>query len=213
MQSILIKTVVVNLRKVEWISFQPNFYIVFQTGILENAPKTFLANSANIPLEQKPNLQKKIIKEYPNISIIDISRVLTTLLELAARVTWIILALTSFFLLTAVLIISFIIHSESKKRSWEVSLLKNLGYNNNRLVLNNLSEFFLLGFSACLSGIFLSYFCHYFINKYLFESLGNFSLSVALQLLLVTCFILFSVNIFSVYQILRQKIIYLLRTS
>ena len=35
---------VINLRKVRWTSFQPNFFVVLQPGLLEDAPRTYLAS-------------------------------------------------------------------------------------------------------------------------------------------------------------------------
>ena len=35
---------VINTRKVRWSSFQPNFFILFQPGLLEEAPRTHLAS-------------------------------------------------------------------------------------------------------------------------------------------------------------------------
>ncbi|MGD9731586.1 MAG: ABC transporter permease, partial [Desulfamplus sp.] len=43
-QGMELKGRVVNLRKVKWNSFQPNFFILFQKGVLDDAPKTFLAS-------------------------------------------------------------------------------------------------------------------------------------------------------------------------
>ena len=38
-----ISAVVVNIRRVKWTSFQPNFFVQMQPGVLEQAPKTFIA--------------------------------------------------------------------------------------------------------------------------------------------------------------------------
>ena len=35
---------VINLRRVKWNSFQPNFFILFQSGVLDEAPATYLAS-------------------------------------------------------------------------------------------------------------------------------------------------------------------------
>jgi putative ABC transport system permease protein len=39
-QGVEIKGKVVNFRKIKWASFQPNFFISFAAGVLDDAPKT-----------------------------------------------------------------------------------------------------------------------------------------------------------------------------
>ena len=44
---------IVNLRKVRWNSFQPNFFMLVQTGVLDEAPKTYLASVSRVEKEKK----------------------------------------------------------------------------------------------------------------------------------------------------------------
>ena len=51
---------VINLRKVRWSSFLPNFFILFPNGVINDAPKTFLfAISSN-----QKNLRRKFLKSF-----------------------------------------------------------------------------------------------------------------------------------------------------
>mgnify|MGYP006982487196 FL=1 len=43
-QEVVVEAIVINLRRVQWNSFQPNFFILFQPGVLEDAPGTFLGS-------------------------------------------------------------------------------------------------------------------------------------------------------------------------
>src|SRR5690606_14089699 len=70
---------VVNLRKVRWTSFQPNFFVQFNEGVLEEAPKTFLAALSGLSTEQKASIQNTIVDRLPNISLIDVSRIIERL--------------------------------------------------------------------------------------------------------------------------------------
>src|SRR5690606_32005397 len=42
-QGVEIEGQIINLRRVKWTSFQPNFFILVQNGVLNEAPKTFIA--------------------------------------------------------------------------------------------------------------------------------------------------------------------------
>jgi putative ABC transport system permease protein len=43
-QGLEVKGRIVNFRSVQWTSFQPNFFIIMQSGFLEEAPKTFIGS-------------------------------------------------------------------------------------------------------------------------------------------------------------------------
>ena len=55
-QSVPISGKVVNFRKVNWNSFQPNFFISFQPGVLEEAPKVFIAALSNVSKTERLGL-------------------------------------------------------------------------------------------------------------------------------------------------------------
>ena len=44
---------VVNIRRVRWTSFQPNFFVQMQPGVLDQAPKTFIATLNDLDAEKK----------------------------------------------------------------------------------------------------------------------------------------------------------------
>src|SRR6185436_1881049 len=41
-QGVMIETRIASLRKVKWARFEPNFFVVFEPGVLDNAPQTFV---------------------------------------------------------------------------------------------------------------------------------------------------------------------------
>ena len=53
-----IDAVVVNLRRVKWTSFQPNFFVQMQPGVLDQAPKTFLGTLHHLSDNKKQRVQK-----------------------------------------------------------------------------------------------------------------------------------------------------------
>ncbi len=76
----MIKSKIINLRRVFWNSFRPNFFVLFPPGILEDAPKSFVAVSSSLAQEQKKSLLLLLEKDWPNLSYVDISEVLEKLL-------------------------------------------------------------------------------------------------------------------------------------
>ena len=61
---------VVNIRRVRWTSFQPNFFVQMQPGVLEQAPKTFIATIDKLSVEEKQVIQDVLVQKFPTISIL-----------------------------------------------------------------------------------------------------------------------------------------------
>ena len=77
-QGISLKGRVKNLRKVRWNSFQPNFFLLFQNGVLNEAPKTYLGAISNVPPDQRTILKNTLVDRFPNISVIDVTQTAST---------------------------------------------------------------------------------------------------------------------------------------
>ena len=82
-----ISAVVVNIRRVKWTSFQPNFFVQMQPGVLEQAPKTFIATLNDLNLEEKERLQNLIVDKFPTISILDVERTGKKILSIVEQMT------------------------------------------------------------------------------------------------------------------------------
>ena len=52
-QNVEIEGKVVNLRRVKWSNFEPNFFVVFEEGLLSDAPKTYVSSLHNVPSKKK----------------------------------------------------------------------------------------------------------------------------------------------------------------
>ena len=71
-----VEGIVSNFRRVKWTSFDPNFFILFSPGVLEEAPKTYLASLKVSSLEEKEKIYRLISSQLPMVSLIDISEII-----------------------------------------------------------------------------------------------------------------------------------------
>lgn len=85
-QGLPIEGRIVNLRRVRWTDFNPNFFILFQPGVLDDAPKTYLANVMIQGEDAKVRLQYDLIRQFPDLSVIDIGRTVAKVLDVATSV-------------------------------------------------------------------------------------------------------------------------------
>ena len=70
---------VTSVRKVEWSDARSGgFMFVFRPGVLEQAPKTFIA-AARAPTEAQARgrLQRDLVARFPNVSVIDVREIAT----------------------------------------------------------------------------------------------------------------------------------------
>lgn len=119
--------VVTSLRSVKWTSFEPNFFILFQPGLLEDAPKTYLASFKVKTLEEKRAIFSKIALNFPNVSVLEVSEILkkiTTIFDLMAVAIKFIAFLSLFVAIVVLVAVSFN-HLDLRKR--EMTLYTMLG--------------------------------------------------------------------------------------
>ncbi|MFA6238624.1 MAG: FtsX-like permease family protein [Bacteriovorax sp.] len=119
--------IVRSFRSVKWTSFEPNFFILFQPGILEDAPKTYLASFKVRSLEEKRAIFSKIAQKFPNVSVLEVSEILkkvTAIFDLMALAIKFIANLSLFVALVVLIAVSFN-HLDLKKR--EMTLYTMLG--------------------------------------------------------------------------------------
>jgi len=81
-QGSLISTVVGSFRKVDWNRIQTNFLVVFPTGVLEDAPQFHVLLTRIPDKESSARFQQQMVKQFPNVSIIDLSLVLSIVVSL-----------------------------------------------------------------------------------------------------------------------------------
>lgn len=155
-QGVELDAKVVNLRRVKWTSFQPNFFVVMQEGVLDDAPKIWIASISKIADELKNSLQADLAREFANVSVIDVGRTVTQALDLAEQMSWSLELMAMLALLTGGIVLYSIARSQVRSRRWELNLLKILGASPARVRQYILAEFTVLAALASILGASLS---------------------------------------------------------
>ena len=203
---------VANLRKVEWTTFQPDFFIVMQPGALEDAPKVFLGSIRNVPPEKRLSLQNSIVRAYPNISVIDVTRILARAFEIIDQVSFAINFMAYLAILAGLVVLYSIARQEVQSRVWEMNLLKTLGARFPLVMRIVQTEFGLLALFAAASGLLLSLIFSFIISWVLFENLWRINWwSNAVTLMAVVALSVVTASL-AAHRTLRQKPLALLRT-
>ena len=86
-QGVPLETRIASLRRVTWARFQPNFFAVFEPGVLERAPQTFVLITRVEDPKQRAELQRDVVIAYPNVSALDLTVVQKSLDGLLSSVS------------------------------------------------------------------------------------------------------------------------------
>ncbi|MFC0605687.1 ABC transporter permease [Winogradskyella pulchriflava] len=155
-QGVLMETVVGSIRMVDWGQLQLNFSIVFPKGVLENAPQ-FNVLTTNAPNEaSSADLQRDVVANYPNVTVIDLRQVYTIVEDILSKVTWIINFMAFFSILTGIIVLIGSVRTSKYQRIKESVLLRTLGAKNKQILKISALEYVLLGLIGSLVGIILA---------------------------------------------------------
>jgi putative ABC transport system permease protein len=155
-QGLLMQTTVGSIRKVDWGRAQLNFSIVFPKGVLEDAPQ-FNVLTANAPNEERSAaLQRDLVTNFPNVSIIDLRQVFNIIEDILDKVSWVINFMAFFSILTGIIVLIGSVRNSKYQRIKESVLLRTLGAKNNQILKISALEYLFLGILGSLVGILLA---------------------------------------------------------
>jgi putative ABC transport system permease protein len=169
-QGALIATIVGSLREVDWNRIQTNFLVVFPTGVLEGAPQ-FHVLLTRIPNKEASALfQQAVVRQFPNISIIDLGLVLSVLDKLVSKVGFVIRFMAGFSIITGLVVLIASVLISKYQRMQESVLLRTLGASRKQIFYITALEYFFLGALAAITGIGLSLIGSWLLARFSFET-------------------------------------------
>ena len=177
---------VANLRAVRWTSFQPNFFIQFQPGVLEDAPKTFVASAGALPPQRRDALQRALAGEFPNVSVVDVEATVRRGLELTGQLSLALSAMAWTTLLAGLAVLFAIARHQAGRRVAGMALLKVLGASPKDIAAMAALEFAALGLAASAAGTGLSFAGAALLSRLVFDSEWVFAPGLPLLIVFVT---------------------------
>jgi putative ABC transport system permease protein len=151
-----VHTVIGSFREIEWNRIQTNFLVLFPKGVLEQAPQFHVIATRAGNQAQSAKFQKTVVKDFPNVSIIDITLILKTVKELVDRISFVIRFMALFSIVTGVLVLIGAVLISKYQRINESILLRTLGANRNQILMITTLEYFFLGSLAAITGILIA---------------------------------------------------------
>jgi putative ABC transport system permease protein len=185
LQGVEVSGPVVNFRRVKWTSFQPNFFVLIQPGVLDDAPKSYIAGIGLGQDKDRAALQRAIVKLFPNVSIVDISKTSARIVELTTQLQRIISLMSILTALAAITVIAAIALQGLRTRTQSQTILKTLGMSIGRLQFMAIAEYLILSGIAALTGASLALMIGAGLSEWVFASQPQFDWKSAMILTIV----------------------------
>jgi putative ABC transport system permease protein len=192
-QGVLVETRITSLRRVNWARFEPNFFAVFQPGVLEQAPQmTVVLARVDDPMA-RARFQGDLIARFPNVAAVDLTLFQGTIDLVFSRVTLAIRFMALFSVAAGLLILVGALATSRLQRTREVVLLRTLGARTGQVRAVLFTEYAALGALAGLAGALLAGGGGWLAARFVFEvpfqnpvvPLAAFALGTALLTVLV----------------------------
>lgn len=162
-QGIPLNTRIASLREVDWESMQPNFYVLFPPGVLEDAPQIFIQALKTTGSAQSAQFQRELVEHWGNVSAIDLGLLLKTVDDVIDKARLAIQFMAAFFLGAALVVLTTTLLNTRFERFEEASILRALGARRRVVAMIMASEYASLGLISALLGTTLALLSSYLI--------------------------------------------------
>ena len=134
---------VTSLRTVKWDSMQVNFFAILSPAALRDKPATWIT-AFHLP-EDKAGFTQEVVRQFPNITVFDVSGILRQLQSILDSVTVAVQFLFVFTLAAGIVVLGSAFLSTQDERIYEAGLLRAMGATSRQLDQAQRSELIVIG--------------------------------------------------------------------
>jgi putative ABC transport system permease protein len=203
-QGVQVRTILTSTREVEWGRFEPNFFAVFQTAALKDAPQQFVTIAAVSSDTTVARLQRDAVRRYPNVSSIDLSLVRGTITQIVSKVTLTVRFLALFSLAMGIPVLFSAVAATRRDRLREGVLLKTLGATRAQIGRILLAEYAVLGLLGSLTGMALAIGGAWALVTFVFEGTFSFAALPALGIAAAMSLLAVSIGVLTGRDVFRE---------
>lgn len=150
-----IEPTITSIREVDWNSFSPNFYFMFNQGSLENQDITWLS-SFWLPEGDGKRLAE-LIQQLPQVTLLDVSVLLAKTQDLVSQASRAAELIALLLMFAALLVLSSALLDGQAQRGRDNALLRTMGARYSLLSRIAWLEFLMLGGSAALGATVITF--------------------------------------------------------
>lgn len=201
---------ITNLRSVNWADMKPNFVVLFSRGILEKAPRFYIVSLLIDKGTDRYQLQKVIVNQFPNITVIDTEKTIQAFMGILEKVTQMMALMTIFILAASFVLVFTTLYASQSERKREFALLRVIGANSRFMGKHFLREAILVSVISFFLGLVYAVLSNEVLNRSVLElrsvyPYGQLSL-VFLGICLATV-TLYALGIFSFFRMPTKTVL------
>ena len=152
-QGVPITTILGSKRVASTDRVHQSFKLVFPTGVLEEAPQFHILLTRTVNIEERAELQRAIVEDYPNVAVVSFDMLLESLNGIMEKVSFVVRFMAALSILTSLMVLISSVLLSRFQRVKESVLLRTMGARKQQIFKINSLEYFLLGSVASLIGI------------------------------------------------------------
>lgn len=158
---------VTSIRDVDWGQFQPNFYVIFEPGWLDQLPFTYMTGAYVSPEEE--TTLNQIIKSHGNVSVFAAEILLARIRTLIDQVSKAIEAILAILIVAGVIVVITGVRSTLDERLHECALMRTFGASQKEIIRMVIVEFAILGLISGVLGSATAEALSWYLHKQIFE--------------------------------------------
>ncbi len=168
-QGVPLRARISGIRKVDWPKDPPNFIFVFPKGVIDKAPQIWVAATRVGQGEEANQFQRELVVAYPNVSLLDLRLILSTVESLFAKVGSVIRFLALFSIVTGLIVLAGAVVNSKFVRIRENVLLRTIGARTKQIMQITVIEYAYLGLFSAITGMTLSLGGGWALCRFFFE--------------------------------------------
>ena len=206
---------VASVREVQWNDTRRGgFMFVFRPDAFLTAPHSYIAMfKGPDEMAARGRLQRDLVAQYSNVSIIDVRDVMSAAKEILDGVTLAISVVGAITVFTGMLILIGSVAMTKFQRLYEAAIFKTLGANSRTIATMLLLEYGGLGTLAGLVGSAGAVMLTWALSRYLLEIAWNPALSQNVGGIVATAIVVGAVGVLSSLDVLRRRPLATLRAE
>lgn len=158
---------ITSIRKAEWNTFRVNFFLLVNANAVGDAPHN-LISAFHLPRAKAAGLGQ-LVRDLPNLSLLDIDGLISEVRQVMDRVAQAIQLVMGFSLLAGVLVLLAALQSTAGERRYDSAVLRTLGATRRQLRGAVLVEFGALGLLAAILAVGAAAIIGVVVSRQVFE--------------------------------------------
>lgn len=201
---------ITNLRSVNWADMKPNFVVLFSKGILEKAPRFYIVSLLIDTNEDRYQLQKVIVNQFPNITVIDTEKTIQAFMGILEKVTQMMALMTAFILAASFVLVFTTLYASQSERKREFALLRVIGANSRFMGKHFLREALLVSIISFLLGLIYAVVSNEVLNRSVLELRSVYPYGQLTLVFVGICFVtvsLYALGLFSFFRMPTKTVL------